>query len=206
MTVEAEFASISIYKVTIQYFYNNDTSGQEVIFKTEVYELEAEGMPYRITTPVSTEIKSGLAPGAIYYTSRPIIDIQSEDLSRLDKEDGNVDHALTIKVAYIPYNSEYKVHYKLKDLDGTGYTDIIDPEKPENPETYRGIIGSTIRPEVRNYPYANFEKTDSLELTESSGQEVSVYYTRKEYTLSYNTNGGSLTSPHKLDSTMLRSI
>ncbi len=189
MTVEAEFASISIYKVTIQYFYNNnDTSGQEVIFKTEVYELEAEGMPYRITTPVSTEIKSGLAPGAIYYTSRPIIDIQSEDLSRLDKEDGNVDHALTIKVAYIPYNSEYKVHYKLKDLDGTGYTDI-------ETETYRGIIGSTIRPEVRNYSYANFEKTDSLELTESSGQEVDVYYTRKEYTLSYNTNGGSYIPP-----------
>lgn len=196
MTVEAEFASISIYKVTIQYFYNNDTSGQEVIFKTEVYELEAEGMPYRITTPVSTEVKSGLAPGTIYYyTSRPVIDIQSEDLSRLDKEDGNVDHTVTIKVAYIPYNSEYKVHYKLKDLDGTGYTDIIDPEKPENPETYRGIIGSTIRPEVRNYPYANFEKTDSLELTKSSGQEVDVYYTRKEYTLFYNTNGGSYIPP-----------
>ena len=189
MTVEAEFASISIYKVTIQYFYNNDTSGQEVIFKTEVYELEAKAMPYRITTPVSTEIKSGLAPGAIYYyTSRPIIDIQSEDLSRLDKEDGNVDHTVTIKVAYIPYNSEYKVHYKLKDLDGTGYTDI-------ETETYYGIIGSTIRPEVRNYSYANFEKTDSLELTKSSGQEVSVYYTRKEYTLSYNTNGGSYIPP-----------
>lgn len=184
MIVEAEFASISIYKVTIQYFYNNDTSDQEVIFKTEVYELEAEAMPYRITTPVSTEIKSGL----IYYTSRPIIDIQSEDLPRLDKEDGNVDYTLTIKVAYIPYNSEYKVHYKLKDLDGTGYTDI-------ETGTYRGIIGSTIRPEVRNYSYANFEKTDSLELTESSGQEVDVYYTRKEYTLYYNTNGGSYIPP-----------
>ena len=188
MIVEAKFASISIYKVTIQYFYNNDTSGQEVIFKTEVYELEAEGMPYRITTPVSTEIKSGLATDVIYYTSRPIIDIQSEDLSRLDEEDGNVDHTLTIKVAYIPYNSEYKVHYKLKDLDGTGYTDI-------ETGTYRGIIGSTIRPEVRNYSYANFEKTDSLELTESSGQEVDVYYTRKEYTLYYNTNGGSYIPP-----------
>ncbi|HFU4392262.1 TPA: InlB B-repeat-containing protein [Streptococcus suis] len=185
MIVEAEFASISIYKVTIQYFYKNDTSGQEVIFKTEVYELEAEGMPYRITTPVSTEIKSG----AIYYTSRPIIDIQSEDLSRLDEEDGNVDHTLTIKVAYIPSNSVYKVHYKLKDLDGTGYTDIIEPA------TYHGIIGSTIRPEVRNYSYANFEKTDSLVLTESSGQKVDVYYTRKEYTLSYNTNGGSYIPP-----------
>ena len=184
MIVEAEFASISIYKVTIQYFYKNDTSGQEVIFKTEVYELEAEGMPYRITTPVSTEIKSG----AIYYTSRPIIDIQSEDLARLDEEDGNVDYTLTIKVAYIPYNSEYKVHYKLKDLDGTGYTDI-------ETETYRGIIGSTIRPEVRNYSYANFEKTDSLELKKSSGQEIDVYYTRKEYTLSYNTNGGSYIPP-----------
>lgn len=192
MIVEAEFASISIYKVTIQYFYNNVTSGQEVIFETEVYELEAEDMPYRITTPVSTEIKSGsesgLATDAIYYTSRPIIDIQSEDLARLDEEDGNVNHALTIKVAYIPYNSEYKVHYKLKDLDGTGYTDI-------ETGTYYGIIGSTIRPEVRNYSYANFEKTDSLELTESSGQEVDVYYTRKEYTLSYNTNGGSYLPP-----------
>ncbi|HFH9939883.1 TPA: InlB B-repeat-containing protein [Streptococcus suis] len=185
MTVEAEFASISIYKVTIQYFYNNDTSGQEVIFKTEVYELEAEAMPYSITTPVSTEIKSG---GAIYYTSRPIIDIQSEDLSRLDEEDGNVDHTLTIKVAYIPSNSEYMVHYKLKNLDGTGYISI-------ETKTYYGIIGSTIRPEVRNYSYANFEKTDSLELTKSSGQEVDVYYTRKEYTLSYNTNGGSYIPP-----------
>ncbi|MGC4374885.1 hypothetical protein ABZF74_10880, partial [Streptococcus suis] len=58
--------------------------------------------------------------------------------------------------------------------------------------TYYGIIGSTIRPEVRNYTYANFEKTDSLELKKSSGQEIDVYYTRKEYTLSYNTNGGVL--------------
>ncbi|HFR3336952.1 TPA: InlB B-repeat-containing protein [Streptococcus suis] len=202
MIVEAEFASISIYKVTIQYFYNNVTSGQEVIFETEVYELEAEDMPYRITTPVSTEIKSGsesgLATDAIYYTSRPIIDIQSEDLARLDKEDGNVDNALTIKVAYIPYDSKYKVRYKLKDLDGEGYTDI-------ETGTYYGIIGSTIRPEVCDYTYANFEKTDSLELKKSSGQEIDVYYTRKEYTLSYNTNGG-LTSHHKLDSTMLRSI
>lgn len=192
MIVEAEFASISIYKVTIQYFYNNVTSGQEVIFETEVYELEAEDMPYRITTPVSTEIKSGsesgLATDAIYYTSRPIIDIQSEDLARLDKEDGNVDHALTIKVAYIPYDSKYKVRYKLKDLDGEGYTDI-------ETGTYYGIIGSTIRPEVRNYTYANFEKTDSLELKKSSGQEIDVYYTRKEYTLSYNTNGGSYIPP-----------
>ncbi|HEL2065945.1 TPA: InlB B-repeat-containing protein, partial [Streptococcus suis] len=192
MIVEAEFASISIYKVTIQYFYNNVTSGQEVIFETEVYELEAEDMPYRITTPVSTEIKSGsesgLATDAIYYTSRPIIDIQSEDLARLDKEDGNVDHALTIKVAYIPYDSKYKVRYKLKDLDGEGYTDI-------ETGTYYGIIGSTIRPEVRNYSYANFEKTDALELKKSSGQEIDVYYTRKEYTLSYNTNGGSYLPP-----------
>lgn len=192
MIVEAEFASISIYKVTIQYFYNNVTSGQKVTFETEVYELEAEDMPYRITTPVSTEIKSGaesgLATDAIYYTSRPIIDIQSEDLARLDKEDGNVDHALTIKVAYIPYNSKYKVHYKLKDLDGEGYTDI-------ETGTYYGIIGSTIRPEVRNYSYANFEKTDSLELKKSSGQEIDVYYTRKEYTLSYNTNGGAYLPP-----------
>lgn len=192
MIVEAEFASISIYKVTIQYFYNNVVSGQDVTFETEVYELEAEDMPYRITTPVSTEIKSGaesgLATDAIYYTSRPIIDIQSEDLARLDKEDGNVDNALTIKVAYIPYDSEYKVRYKLKDLDGEGYTDIESG-------TYYGIIGSTIRPEVRNYTYANFEKTDSLELTRSSGQEIDVYYTRKEYILSYNTNGGSYIPP-----------
>ncbi|HFU3725816.1 TPA: InlB B-repeat-containing protein [Streptococcus suis] len=192
MIVEAEFASISIYKVTIQYFYNNVVSGQDVTFETEVYELEAEDMPYRITTPVSTEIKSGaesgLATDAIYYTSRPIIDIQSEDLARLDAEDGNVDNALTIKVAYIPYDSKYKVRYKLKDLDGEGYTDI-------ETGTYYGIIGSTIRPEVRNYTYANFEKTNSLELTRSSGQEIDVYYTRKEYTLSYNTNGGSYIPP-----------
>ncbi|MGQ7419133.1 InlB B-repeat-containing protein [Streptococcus suis] len=192
MIVEAEFASISIYKVTIQYFYNNVASGQKVTFETEVYELEAEDMPYRITTPVSTEIKSGsesgLATDAIYYTSRPIIDIQSEDLARLDKEDGNVDNALTIKVAYIPYDSKYKVRYKLKDLDGEGYTDI-------ETGTYYGIIGSTIRPEIRNYTYANFEKTDSLELTRSSGQEIDVYYTRKEYTLSYNTNGGAYIPP-----------
>ncbi len=57
------------------------------------------------------------------------------------------------------------------------------------------FLGSTVTAQILNYSYADFEKTDPVEITQRSGQELKVYYTRKSYTLSYQTNGGSYIEP-----------
>lgn len=102
----------------------------------------------------------------------------------MDAGDGTVDKQITIDLEYVPYTAQYNVHYMLKDLTGDGYSEI------EEVLNY-GILHSTVRPQILTYSYANFEKADEVEITQEEGQDLYVYYTRKSYTLSYNTNGGS---------------
>lgn len=191
MTVIARFSKITIYQVTVNYYYYNSSSQQDVIFSKEIYQIEGNDTPFRIDPPSSTkpEEDTSLAAGTIYYSSQSIVELaDASDLTAKDAADGTVDNQITINVEYVPYTAKYTVHYMLKDLDGNGYSEI------ESVDNY-GVLGSTIRPQVLTYEYANFEKTSSVEITESEGQDLYVYYTRKDYTLSYDTNGGSYIAP-----------
>lgn len=188
LTVKAVFTEISIYTVTVNYYYHNNSANQDVTFDKEIFQLEERDTPYQITPPTSTEVKreedSTLTADAIYYPQEAVIELKSGDLAIKDELDGNIDGKVTINLQYVPYTAEYTVHYMLKNLTGDDYTEIQSV-------TNHGVLGSTVRPQVLSYDYAIFEKTEATKLTQSQGQNLYVYYTRNSYTLSYNTNGGS---------------
>ncbi|MCL4888847.1 InlB B-repeat-containing protein [Streptococcus gallolyticus] len=188
LTVKAVFTEISIYTVTVNYYYHNNSANQDVTFDKEIFQLEERDTPYQITPPTSTEVKreedSTLTADAIYYPQEAVIELKSGDLAIKDELDGNIDGKVTINLQYVPYTAEYTVHYMLKNLTGDDYTEIQSVIN-------RGVLGSTVSPQVLSYDYAIFEKTEATKLTQSQGQNLYVYYTRNSYTLSYNTNGGS---------------
>lgn len=188
LTVKAVFTKISIYTVTVNYYYHNNSANQDVTFDKEIFQLEERDTPYQITPPTSTEVKrekdSILTADAIYYPQEAVIELKSGDLAIKDELDGNIDGKVTINLQYVPYKAEYTVHYMLKNLTGDDYTEI-------QRVTNHGVLGSTVSPQVLSYDYATFEKTEATKLTQSQGQNLYVYYTRNSYTLSYNTNGGS---------------
>lgn len=188
LTVKAVFTEISIYTVTVNYYYHNNSANQDVTFDKEIFQLEERDTPYQITPPTSTEVKreedSTLTADAIYYPQEAVIELKSGDLAIKDELDGNIDGKVTINLQYVPYTAEYTVHYMLKNLTDDDYTEIQSV-------TNHGVLGSTVSPQVLSYDYAIFEKTEATKLTQSQGQDLYVYYTRNSYTLSYNTNGGS---------------
>lgn len=188
LTVKAVFTEISIYTVTVNYYYHNNSANQNVTFDKEIFQLEERDTPYQITPPTSTEVKreedSTLTADAIYYPQEAVIELKSGDLAIKDELDGNIDGKVTINLQYVPYTAEYTVHYMLKNLTDDDYTEIQSV-------TNHGVLGSTVRSQVLSYDYATFEKTEATKLTQSQGQNLYVYYTRNSYTLSYNTNGGS---------------
>lgn len=188
LTVKAVFTKISIYTVTVNYYYHNNSANQDVTFDKEIFQLEERDTPYQITPPTSTEVKreenSTLTADAIYYPQEAVIELKSGDLAIKDELDGNIDGKVTINLQYVPYTAEYTVHYMLKNLTDDDYTEIQSV-------TNHGVLGSTVSPQVLSYDYAIFEKTEATKLTQSQGQNLYVYYTRNSYTLSYNTNGGS---------------
>ncbi len=191
MDVVAEYSEITIYNVTIQYYYHNNTSDTDTVFGNDIHHVEAKDTPYRVTSPpsVKPENDATVTDGEIYYPSQSIVELaDANDLAAKDAADGTVDKKFTIRVQYVSADATYNIHYMLKDLTGNGYTEIESTQA-------HGVIGSTIRPQVLTYDYADFERTNSVTLTQAQGQDLYVYYTRKDFELSYNTNGGYYVEP-----------
>ncbi|SEI90718.1 InlB B-repeat-containing protein, partial [Streptococcus equinus] len=190
MTVMAQYVPVSIYNITINYYYYNNETHQNVVFNQEIHQIEGSDTPFRVDSPSSTTPHDPtLTPGTVYYPSQSIVELADESvLQSKDASDGVVDGNITIDIQYVAYTARYKVHYMLKNINDGDYTEI------EEVESY-GVLGSTIRPQVLVYDYADFERTDSVTLTEAQGQNLYVYYTRKNYTLSYNSTGGSYIAP-----------
>lgn len=189
MVVEAVFEPISIYTIKVNYFYQNKSSNQKVVFDSETFQLDDDDVPYRITPPASTKVyrsdDSSLAADAVYYPEQPLIEITADQVQALANQE---DKTITIDLQFVPYTAEYDFVYLLKDLTGDGYTEI------EKVHAY-GLLGSTVTAQVLDYDFAHFEKTSPVEITQKTGQELKVYYTRKSYTLSYQPNGGSYVDP-----------
>ncbi|WJQ84952.1 InlB B-repeat-containing protein [Streptococcus parasuis] len=189
MVVEAVFEPISIYTIKVNYFYQNKSTNQKVVFDSETFRLDDSDIPYRITPPASIKVyrsdDPSLATDAIYYPQQSVIEITQDQIVALANQE---DKTITVDLEFVPYTAEYDYVYLLKDLTGDGYSEI------ERVRAY-GNLGSTATAQILNYSYADFEKTDPVKITQKVGQELKVYYTRKSYTLSYQTNGGSYIEP-----------
>lgn len=161
MTVEAVFVPIDIYTIEVTYFYHNNSKNQDVIIDKETVQLEASDTPYQITPPNSTQVSSqvdtSLPADAIYYPEKPILELTAENLKKLDLADGQEDRKISQSIKYVPYNAEYEVYYMLKNLNGTGYSQIqLVPTK--------GVLGSTVTPQILTYNYATYEKSDTAKI------------------------------------------
>ncbi|HFR3934648.1 TPA: InlB B-repeat-containing protein [Streptococcus suis] len=188
LTAEAVFNNINIYTIDVTYFYHNVSKNQDITIDKETVQLEVSDTPYQLTPPASTEVSNKEDPSlpavAIYYPEKPILEFTGDKLEELDLADGVDDNRISERVKFVPYNAEYEVVYKLKNLTGSGYSDIQTVPT-------RGVLGSTVTPQILTYSYADFERVDTQKIDSSSGQKMYVYYTRKNFTLSYNSNGGS---------------
>ncbi|WP_275670360.1 InlB B-repeat-containing protein [Streptococcus suis] len=188
LTAEAVFNNINIYTIDVTYFYHNVSKNQDITIDKETVQLEVSDTPYQLTPPASTEVSNKEDPSlpavAIYYPEKPILEFTGDKLEELDLADGVDDNRISERVKFVPYNAEYEVVYKLKNLTGSGYSDIQTVPT-------RGVLGSTVTPQILTYSYADFERVDTQKIDSASGQKMYVYYTRKNFTLSYNSNGGS---------------
>lgn len=192
MTVEAVFEHLAIYQVEIQYYYTRGSDGTEQEIDKEIHQLEEEDTPFRVTPPASFDVSPAddpaLTSNTTYYPQEAVIEIDRNQLATLDQADGVEDKRVLIRVPFIPANASFNYIYWIRNIAGTAYVRM---------ETVpaRGILGTTISPRVLSYEYAEFERANSLKLTQSSGQNLHIFYTRKNYTLSYESNGGSYIAP-----------
>ena len=182
MTVVAQFRSVEIYTITACYFYNKD-NGEPFVFNTEIYEIDKTELPFTIDVPSSTETLSEYVEGGpVYYPEEPTKTVQLSDFV-LDEKTGK--YTADISIQYVKYTAEYDFVYMVKNLDDEDYTEF-DREK-----SVQGVLHSTVTPVIKDYEYYALESAPTVEITQASGQELYVFYTRKNFQLSYETNGGS---------------
>ena len=71
LTVKAVFTKISIYTVTVNYYYHNNSANQDVTFDKEIFQLEEQDLLSNYThhsTEVKREENSTLTADAILCT------------------------------------------------------------------------------------------------------------------------------------------
>ena len=173
----AVFRTVDIYNITAEYYYNGNSG--EVVFNTDLLQVEAQELPYTITAPATTQTDPNEVSGApIYYPETPTVTVEESNFDS--------DKKCTVRVKYVPYTAEYDFVYMLKDLTGEGYTEIADSR-----EHVYGVLNSYVTPTVKTFDYAVLELAQGDTISQAAGQKLKVYYTRKNYQLTYETNGGS---------------
>ncbi len=183
ITAVAVFHEVAIYEITVEYFYKYG-GGSEHVFDTELIDVEAGELPYTITVPASTKTDAQYVPGSpVYYASQQTVEVKQSDF--------NAQKKATVRVEFVSHTAEYDFVYLLKNLPGEegssefpGYT-VIESEH------VLGVLDSVVTPTVKTYDYANLESAPTVVITQKSGQKIPVYYTRKNFSLSFETNGGS---------------
>ena len=194
LDVYAIFESINIYTIKVHYFYmRGENDRVDFDQTTEIVDgnTVTDDNPLTITSPSETEVDAATqhynnAQGLIFYPTMQTVSVTKERLLQA------VDGVLDIDVQYVPYTATFSYVYMLQDLnDKTHYTEIT----AERVNGVQGVLNSLVTPTVKNLPYAVFEKTQPVKITQASGMELPVYYTRKELALFYDTQGGVAVDP-----------
>ncbi len=181
ITAVAQFREVTVYNITAEYYYVGRNG--EVVFNTDYLQAEEHELPYTITAPSSVTTEDQHVTGhPTYYPETPTVEIKESDFDAEKK--------CTVRIKYVPYTAIYDFVYMVKDLEGDGYTEI------DRTEDVQGVINSYVTPTVKNYEHYNLELAQGATITTSGlngqpKQELVVKYTRKNYQLVYETNGGS---------------
>ena len=189
MTVRAQYREINIYKVEIDYVYytGRGSTGQRVRFDKNIVYVDGSIIsagPVTIVSPAQTEVDEetrnnyGIS-STTFYPRQPDVEINSRLLQNAD-EHKNV----TVDVEYIPYTASYDLVYLLEGLNGSAETEI------ERQKAY-GVLHANVSPAIKEYSYASFLRAENTYIEQAENQEVRIVYSRKTFTLSYNTRGGS---------------
>ena len=186
----AVFETIKSYELTVNYFYKNEAN-QRVEVGTQVYNLTDGDFPYTVTAPGYT-IATEVTNEPIYYPSRPTITVNSASDFTLDAQSGK--YTRVEEDEFKDADAAYKVGHYLKALSGNGYELIETVNKV-------GVKNSQVTPDIKDYHYADFENRDkNVTITGDASQELKVYYTRRDFTLSYNVGEGeyidAVTAPY----------
>ena len=174
----AVFKSIDEYVLTVNYFYKND-AGNRVDIGSQVYDLIESDFDYTVTVP-ATATADEVTDTPTYYPSQPTITVSKNQFTKEGDK-----FVYTVDDEYVAADAQYKVGHYLKSLSGDGYELIATEDKV-------GVKNSVVTPEIKTFPYADFESRDeNVTLTGDADQELKVYYTRRDFTLSYNVGGGT---------------
>lgn len=84
--------------------------------------------------------------------------------------------------------AKYTTEYYLQNLENDEYT-------LEESSSLFGVIGSTVKAEIKKYPHFSAEKSEVTGIVSGADDTViKVYYKRDVYTVTFNANGGTLKS------------
>ena len=184
----AWFKPISVYQVTVTYWYEKAVGGQHV-FDTQTFQFDTNNVPYTITPPATVlqdSEQTGDTQNPIYYPLQSSLVIESTDLPSSPQP--GINELAPRDVQYVPFTATYDYVYYLKNLTGDDYN-LIETVSAQ------GVMGSTVSAPVKNYPYAEFDHLVPTYIGASSGVQVPAYYTRKVYTLTFDSTGGSYVVP-----------
>ncbi|WP_024866199.1 InlB B-repeat-containing protein [Butyrivibrio sp. FCS014] len=195
MVLEAELEEIKIFEVTVKYYYISP-GGTEVPFDNQIVEVEKSNLPVTITSPPEVQVAEDEAY-PVYYPKETSIQITTADLDDIKdtRQEGSVIVGILNdrSVQYIPFEFTFWYTYLLKDLEGGNYTKVQSIPA-------QGVKNTVVTPKVIDIPGGEFERTESYTVT-VEGQELPVYYTRANYRLEFDSNGGSyvdaVTAPYE---------
>ena len=192
LNVKAQFKAIETFKITANYYYTiKDEQGHShrVDFAHEIFDIDGAALDkaggYVITVPASTQVDEDyISTQPTYYPKQPTITV-----TRANFPDGAT--SCEVEMEYVDHTAVYDFAYLLKDLAGSGYTEIEGTRERD----IEGVLGSYVTATVKDFPYAEVESVDTAQITQASGQVLNVKYTRKNFTLTYNTDGGTFVEP-----------
>ncbi len=188
MDVYAIFSTIKVYKATMEYWYEK-ANGTPYIFETQLIEFEGAAGGHVIDCPpnvMQDQSLTGDQKHPMYYPEQPTITLTQSDFDAATYNETEGVYELLVKqVKYVPSTATYSIAYMLKDLSGSGYTEI------EREDNIPGVRGSTVTAPIKEYSYATFESTSPTVIDAVSGTVIPVYYTRNTMTLTYDVQGGN---------------
>ncbi|MBE6471416.1 MAG: ribonuclease G, partial [Coriobacteriaceae bacterium] len=101
ITAVAQFDTIQVFQVTVEHWYTNPNTGEEVVFNRTIVEMEKADAPLSVDSPVSTKVEGDDdTTNPIYIPTQTSIEITADDLEHATVRDGK--GYLTKRVEFVP--------------------------------------------------------------------------------------------------------